>query len=670
MNHTATYSPEDDKIRIYPAYRLPKEEYDQLKSTGYSWAPKQECFYAVWSPTREDVALDFADEIEDEDKSLVDRAEERADRFETYSDNRAKDAERAHAAVKSIADNIPLGQPILVGHHSEKRARRDAQRIERGMQKAVDAWETSEYWTQRAAGALAHAKYKERPDVRARRIKGLEADKRKQEKYQQEATQELAAWEKVQTIEEGRKLAGYSQAGRLPCVKHPKFSHYRSAYDVLQPQEEQYQDCEAWTLDQVKERARVYYPRQIARAQVWLDHINNRLAYERAMLAEGGGLQADKFNIVVGGQVLSKWGWHVVLKVNKKAGVMTSVSVTGISWTLKTEDIKDYKEPKEGDAEKVQAATKLPPMCNYKTESCATMTQAEFTATYKDHKGSMIVKATETHGAHRRRTIQNFLARRHGAVNADQWGNTPVFISDAKVTDPPALTVAAPVSLPQVEREAPQPAYQPREKSEAERKADELKQALKTGVQVVSAPQLFPTPPELCARMVEIADIKPGMNVLEPSAGTGNILKALPCVRPNGWVMAIEIKSQLAKLLESEADEVHNGDFLQLKADDIGLFDRIVMNPPFENGSDIKHIKHALTMLKPGGTLVAICAGGPRQEKELEPLADLWEPLPAGTFKGQGTNVNTVLLTIIKPEAVKANPPSLVKAVLTQLSLF
>jgi len=38
------------------------------------------------------------------------------------------------------------------------------------------------------------------------------------------------------------------------------------------------------------------------------------------------------------------------------------------------------------------------------------------------------------------------------------------------------------------------------------------------------------------------------------------------------------------------------------------------MNPPFENGADIKHIQHAMKMLKPGGRLVAICANGPRQQ--------------------------------------------------------
>ena len=75
------------------------------------------------------------------------------------------------------------------------------------------------------------------------------------------------------------------------------------------------------------------------------------------------------------------------------------------------------------------------------------------------------------------------------------------------------------------------------------------------------------------------------------------------------------------------------------------------MNPPFKNGEDIKHIKHAAAMLKPNGLLVALCANGPRQANQLKPLADTWEPLPAGSFKDQGTAVSVVLLTIRAPAA-------------------
>ena len=180
---TATYSPEDNKLRLYPNFRLPKDLYQRVRRAGFIWAPKQELFVApMWTPHREDLLIELCGEIGDEDTSLVDRAEMRADRFNDYSHKRLDEANRAHDAVERICDHIPLGQPIIVGHHSERRARRDAERIEDGMRKAISLWQTSQYWTMRAKGALRHAKYKELPAVRARRIKTIEADKRKQER--------------------------------------------------------------------------------------------------------------------------------------------------------------------------------------------------------------------------------------------------------------------------------------------------------------------------------------------------------------------------------------------------------------------------------------------------------------------------------------------------------
>jgi len=183
MENTATYSPEDNKLRLYAPARLDSETYDRVRKAGFRWAPRQELFVApTWTPGRADLLMELCGEIGDEDTSLVDRAEERADRFADYSQSRLGDAQAAHKAVSAITDNIPLGQPILVGHHSERRARKDAERIENGMRRAVKMWETSKYWQSRAAGALAAAKYTELPAVRTRRIKRLGADKRKEER--------------------------------------------------------------------------------------------------------------------------------------------------------------------------------------------------------------------------------------------------------------------------------------------------------------------------------------------------------------------------------------------------------------------------------------------------------------------------------------------------------
>ena len=43
--------------------------------------------------------------------------------------------------------------------------------------------------------AIQHAKYKERPYVRARRIKTIEADKRRQERARAESVGFLSQWE-------------------------------------------------------------------------------------------------------------------------------------------------------------------------------------------------------------------------------------------------------------------------------------------------------------------------------------------------------------------------------------------------------------------------------------------------------------------------------------------
>lgn len=179
-----------------------------------------------------------------------------------------------------------------------------------------------------------------------------------------------------------------------------------------------------------------------------------------------------------------------------------------------------------------------------------------------------------------------------------------------------------------------------------------MRESLRAGVQIVTAPQLFPTPPELAARMVALADLRPGMTVLEPSAGTGNIVAQVRLCNVTNPTTAVEINQQLADKLRDrfESCEIRHGDFLDMTPLDLGRFDRVIMNPPFENADDIRHIRAALELLAPGGLLVAICADGPRQAKALYPLVSerggLWEELPADTFKDQGTSVRTVLLTI------------------------
>ena len=119
----------------------------------------------------------------------------------------------------------------------------------------------------------------------------------------------------------------------------------------------------------------------------------------------------------------------------------------------------------------------------------------------------------------------------------------------------------------------------------------------------------FPTPPGLAARIAEMADIKPGDRVLEPSAGKGDLADAVKAAEPGAQIDTVEISDALRKILKAKGHEVVEFDF-----DDYApgpVYDKIVMNPPFSKGRDAAHVRKAYDMLKPGGKLIAITGEHP-----------------------------------------------------------
>jgi SAM-dependent methyltransferase len=167
----------------------------------------------------------------------------------------------------------------------------------------------------------------------------------------------------------------------------------------------------------------------------------------------------------------------------------------------------------------------------------------------------------------------------------------------------------------------------------------------------VSAFQLFQTPAPLARELVNLLDLRGGERVLEPSAGLGRILDELAHFRP-AEVVAVEVASQLcAHLFKQDRGGVKllQRDFLTVSPAELGTFDRVAMNPPFHLRADIAHVLHACKFLKSGGVLAGICMDTPHRENALRYLCNHWQPLPPGEFKGEGTNVPTVLFRIVKP---------------------
>lgn len=62
-------------------------------------------------------------------------------------------AENYDRSFRSISDHIPLGQPILIGHHSEGRHRRDIERMHRYTDKSIEEYQKAKYYDRRAASA-------------------------------------------------------------------------------------------------------------------------------------------------------------------------------------------------------------------------------------------------------------------------------------------------------------------------------------------------------------------------------------------------------------------------------------------------------------------------------------------------------------------------------------
>lgn len=82
------------------------------------------------------------------------RMERRLEKREAWAGSAAKESDRRFDTARQIADSIPLGQPILVGHHSEKRHRRDVDRMASNMTRACEAQERAKHHTA-VAGTLA-----------------------------------------------------------------------------------------------------------------------------------------------------------------------------------------------------------------------------------------------------------------------------------------------------------------------------------------------------------------------------------------------------------------------------------------------------------------------------------------------------------------------------------
>jgi len=75
---------------------------------------------------------------------------ERVTRYREYAANARARAEAANTREHAILDMIPTGQPVLVGHYSERGHRRDLARADSLMRRYLTETDKAAYWTRKA----------------------------------------------------------------------------------------------------------------------------------------------------------------------------------------------------------------------------------------------------------------------------------------------------------------------------------------------------------------------------------------------------------------------------------------------------------------------------------------------------------------------------------------
>lgn len=163
----------------------------------------------------------------------------------------------------------------------------------------------------------------------------------------------------------------------------------------------------------------------------------------------------------------------------------------------------------------------------------------------------------------------------------------------------------------------------------------------------------YPTPPAVVDYVFsKKLELRAGDTVLEPSCGDGAFLDRLAIKGHKAF--GIEVDPSRAEMCRRKGHDVLIANFLT--AEPHTLFDWVVMNPPFEGRHYLKHIRHAIDWLKPGGKIVAILPATAWYDHGELPddntcRWDTWRDLPVGSFASSGTNVPTGVWTYAKATA-------------------
>lgn len=155
-------------------------------------------------------------------ENYEERKQERIERYKERAEKAKKQSQDLGKQAREMASVIPFGQPILVGHHSEKRDRNFRDRIHRKQGKSIEASKKADYWERRADSAeKSHSISSDDPEA-TQKLKAKIAQAEKLQETMKEANQIIR---KKITDEEKVKLL----VDRFDWMDEPK------AWKLLRP---------------------------------------------------------------------------------------------------------------------------------------------------------------------------------------------------------------------------------------------------------------------------------------------------------------------------------------------------------------------------------------------------------------------------------------------------
>jgi len=162
---------EDDKLEIHfskAEYLAMPEDHKKLIKSSCLFSGSRSCWrsrskiQSAWhienklkewgfeDKGTEGEKLSFAEKVEREQ----DKAADRADRMDIRHDKAVKESESTFHHAHEMIQCIPMGQPILVGHHSERGHRALLEKHDNAMRKGFELDEKAEYYRTRYNNAL------------------------------------------------------------------------------------------------------------------------------------------------------------------------------------------------------------------------------------------------------------------------------------------------------------------------------------------------------------------------------------------------------------------------------------------------------------------------------------------------------------------------------------